>query len=170
MSYQGLRKSIDSLELALKMLLFSKLADGSLISTKQADLLYERTICWYEDVHSLSLDIAASLGGAHPRRPRPVDWNVRPFRGGIAGKVRILSTSPMSKLLRIPRFRSRSSAIKWGIQPRCHRCPIRSRFRDNRSCRNSLCCMGEQATRACQGEIAGHIGFGRRDICVQWDE
>lgn len=66
MSYQGLRKSIDSLELALKMLLFSKLADGSLISTKQADLLYERTICWYEDVHSLSLDIAASLGGRTP--------------------------------------------------------------------------------------------------------
>ena len=110
------------------------------------------------------------VSGAHPRRPRPVDWNVRPFRGGIAGKVRILSTSPMPKLLRIPRFRSRSSAVKWGIQPRCHRCPIRSRFRDNRSCRNSLCCIGEQATRACQGEIAGHIGFGRRDICVQWDE
>ena len=44
MSYQGLRKSIDSLELALKMLLFSKLADGSLISTEQTDLLYERTI------------------------------------------------------------------------------------------------------------------------------
>ena len=170
MSYQGLRKSIDSLELALKMLLFSKLADGSLISTRS------KPIC-STSVQSVGMKMSIAsawtllrVSGAHPRRPRPVDWNVRPFRGGIAGKVRILSTSPMPKLLRIPRFRSRSSAVKWGIQPRCHRCPIRSRFRDNRSCRNSLCCIGEQATRACQGEIAGHIGFGRRDICVQWDE
>lgn len=66
MSYQGLRKSIDSFELALKMPLFSKSADGSLIPTKQADLLYERTIDWYEGAHSLSSDIAVTLGGRIP--------------------------------------------------------------------------------------------------------
>lgn len=66
MSYQGLRKSIDSFELALKMPLFSKSTDGSLAPTKQADLLYERTIDWYEGAHSLSSDIAVTLGGRIP--------------------------------------------------------------------------------------------------------
>lgn len=92
MSYQGLRKSIDSLELALKMLLFSKLADGSLISTKQADLLYERTICWYEDVHSLSLDIAASLGGAPPSTS-----SCRLERSAFSGRDRWKSSNPVNK-------------------------------------------------------------------------